>query len=46
MELLVELNGTSENPYHKMGLTQNPFPQTAKYDLHSELAADVLGRKR
>jgi len=33
MELLVELNGTSENPYHKMGLTQNPFPQTAKYEL-------------
>lgn len=29
-KLKVELNGTDENPFHKMGLTQNPFPQLAK----------------
>lgn len=26
MTIRVELNGTAENPYHKLGLTQNPFP--------------------
>lgn len=28
----VALNGTQENPYHKLGLTQNPFPQIAKHE--------------
>lgn len=27
MKILVELNGTDKNPYHKLGLTQNPLPQ-------------------
>ena len=31
--LVVELNGTDVNPYHRMGLTQNPFPQTGKMEL-------------
>jgi hypothetical protein len=31
MKLYVELNGTDSNPYHTMGLTQNPFPQTARF---------------
>jgi hypothetical protein len=26
----VVLNGTKENPWAKLGLTQNPFPQIAK----------------
>jgi hypothetical protein len=32
--ITVALNGTSENPYYKMGLKQNPFPQTghAEFD--------------
>jgi hypothetical protein len=36
VKLIVRLNGTSENPWHKMGLTQNPFPQIARaeYDRH------------
>ena len=38
MKLLVELNGTDENPYHGLGLTQNPFPQIAEY----RYTADVL----
>lgn len=33
IKIRVELNGTSENPWHKMGLTQNPIPQLAKYEL-------------
>lgn len=28
----VILNGTDENPYHRHGLTQNPFPQLATYE--------------
>lgn len=36
MKLVVELNGTDANPYHRLGFSQNPFPQTAKaeYDRH------------
>src|SRR5215469_13142216 len=26
----VRLNGTDTNPFHAMGLTQNPFPQLGK----------------
>jgi hypothetical protein len=32
MILKFTLNGTDENPYHKWGLKQNPFPQIAKYE--------------
>lgn len=32
MKLTVALNGTKVNPYAKMGLKQNPFPQIAKYE--------------
>jgi hypothetical protein len=32
MRLKVCLNGTTENPYHRFGLSQNPFPQIAKYE--------------
>jgi hypothetical protein len=28
----VTLNGTAENPYTRMGFTQNPFPQIAKVE--------------
>lgn len=28
----VRLNGTDTNPFEKMGLTQNPFPQIAEYE--------------
>lgn len=30
MKLVVELNGTNVNPWHRIGLKQNPFPQIAK----------------
>jgi hypothetical protein len=30
--LRVALNGTDENPFHHMGLTQNPFPQLGRYE--------------
>ena len=30
MTILVVLNGTDENPWHRMGLTQNPIPQLGK----------------
>lgn len=26
LHLNVELNGTDKNPWHQIGLTQNPFP--------------------
>lgn len=29
--IMVHLNGTPENPFHKLGLTQNPFPQIAEH---------------
>lgn len=28
--LMVALNGTNVNPFHRFGLTQNPFPQTGR----------------
>jgi hypothetical protein len=36
MKLRVALNGLAVNPYHALGLTQNPFPQLGKaeYDYH------------
>src|SRR5689334_15285804 len=30
MQIRVELNGTKVNHWHKLGLTQNPFPQIAR----------------
>ena len=30
-KLNVVLNGTDTNPWHKLGLPQNPFPQIAEY---------------
>lgn len=34
MRIVVVLNGTDENPFHRWGLRQNPFPQLgiAEYD--------------
>jgi hypothetical protein len=29
----VQLNGTDENPFHKYGLRQNPFPQIARREI-------------
>lgn len=44
MKFKVQLNGTNENPYHKFGLSQNPFPQLAKYEYtHWILQAQKLG---
>jgi hypothetical protein len=31
--LIVKLNGTNENPWHRMNLTQNPFPQIPRAEL-------------
>jgi hypothetical protein len=42
MKLKVVLNGTSENPYHKMGLKQNPFTQTGKAE-YDDTALRKLG---
>jgi hypothetical protein len=48
MIFTMRLNGTDENPFHKMGLTQNPFPQIAKAEympqMHAinELAANPI----
>jgi len=40
----VELNGTDLNPYHRLGLTQNPFPQTGKDEWKmAELQMQKLG---
>lgn len=33
MKLQVALNGTDENPFAVYGVSQNPFPQIAKYEL-------------
>lgn len=35
MELNVVLNGTETNPWHELGLTQNPIPQLAKAEYNS-----------
>ncbi len=44
MKLLIELNGTNINPYHKLGLSQNPFPQIPKYEyVQSCLIIQELG---
>lgn len=33
MELKVTINGTNANPWNKMGLTRNPFPQIPRAEL-------------
>jgi len=44
MKFRVQLNGMNENPYHKFGLSQNPFPQIAKYEYtHWILQVQKLG---
>lgn len=40
MKLIIRLNGTDENPWHKMGLRQNPFPQLAQTE--TDYAEHVL----
>lgn len=30
MKLKIVLNGTDVNPWHRLGLTQNPFPQLGR----------------
>jgi hypothetical protein len=37
MKLEVRLNGTDENPWHKMNLRMNPFPQIAKHELNGAM---------
>ncbi len=39
MILKVELNGTTRNPYHVYGLSQNPFPQIAEYGRSGDILA-------
>lgn len=42
--LAIVLNGTGENPYHRMGLTQNPFPQMGRMETDAAcLALQSLG---
>lgn len=43
-KLKVSLNGTSENPWHRFGLKQNPFPQLARKETDAAaLAVQSLG---
>ena len=35
MRIKVSLNGTNNNPYHKYGLRQNPFPQIAEHKYYA-----------
>lgn len=47
MKLTVVLNGTAENPYHKLGLKCNPFSQLAKTELDPfVMRIQSLGRIR
>ena len=34
-KLRVKLNGTDVNPFERLGVRQNPFPQVAKYELNA-----------
>ena len=48
MKFTVTLNGTDENYWHKLGLTQNPFPLIPQAELYaqsmilSKLGADPI----
>ena len=50
--LHVALNGTDTNPFHKLGLSQNPFPQIPKHGyvgvcLHlQQLGGDPIPNKQ
>lgn len=52
MKLRVVLNGTDVNPFHKMGLRCNPFPQIAKAEYEAacirmqELGGDPIPKDR
>lgn len=37
MILTVRLNGTDKNPYAIYGVSQNPFPQIASYELQAHV---------
>lgn len=37
MRFTVHLNGTNENPWHGLGLTQNPFPQIPKWEYTKQI---------
>lgn len=37
--LIVRLNGTNKNPFARYGLTQSPFPQIPKAELHGAMMA-------
>lgn len=42
--ITVGLNGTDTNPYHKLGLTRNPFPELGKSEWDAaELQMHKLG---
>lgn len=51
MQIEISLNGTKENPFHKLGLSCNPFPQTGTtgYDaacmILQSLGADPIPNK-
>jgi len=35
--LTIRINGTDENPFHKLGLEMNPFPQIPKAEFMSAM---------
>lgn len=42
--ITVHLNGTDTNPFHRLGLTQNPFPQLARMETDRQiLRVQALG---
>lgn len=38
-DIVIRLNGTSENPYARWGMSHNPFPQIAKYEHTASIIA-------
>lgn len=41
--MTVTINGTDKNPWHKMGMNQNPFPQIGKEEYNkSEMQINSL----
>ena len=45
LTMVVRINGTDTNPWHRFGLTQNPFPQLGKaeYDAGERMLASLDG---
>lgn len=35
--MIISLNGTDINPFHRLGLRQNPFPQIARYEIDKQV---------